>query len=97
MKGFTLIALLALTSSCASGTNNKFERASIAKTAQTQMIGMTRHDVLACAGVPMRETRDGGTDFMTYAAGGDSVSAGAVASNGSLGTAVVASKTAIVK
>jgi hypothetical protein len=66
----------------------KFERAAVAKTAQTQMVGMSRHDVLLCAGVPERETKDGTTDFMTYVGGGDSTSAAVATANGSSGVAV---------
>jgi hypothetical protein len=52
--------------------NNKFQRAEVARTAQTQMIGMSRHDLLMCAGVPIREIKDGTTDFMAYSGRGDS-------------------------
>ncbi len=70
----------------------KFQRAAVAKSAQTQMLGMSRHDVLICAGVPQRETKDGTTDFMTYTGGGDSTGVAFATGNGSSGIAVGASR-----
>jgi hypothetical protein len=84
----TAMALFSLTG-CA---NNKFQRAQVARTAQTQMIGMSRHDLLMCAGVPIREVKDGNTDFMAYSGGGDSTGVAAGVRNGAVGTAVVSSK-----
>jgi hypothetical protein len=87
----TIVAVTALLSlpGCA---NNKFQRAEVARTAQTQMIGMSRHDLLMCAGVPIREVKDGNTDFMAYSGGGDSTGVATGVRNGSVGTAVVSSK-----
>lgn len=45
-------------------------RASAAYQAQQDMIGMSRKDVLLCAGKPLEKTQDEGLELWTYAAGG---------------------------
>jgi hypothetical protein len=89
MKTTAIVTVMGLIflSGCA---DNKFQRAMVAKTAQTQMIGM--HDLLMCAGVPVREVKDGTADFMAYSGGGDSTGVATGVTNGSVGTAVVTSQ-----
>jgi hypothetical protein len=92
MKTRTIIvaaAVLFILPGCA---NNKFERSEVARTAQTQMIGMSRHDLLMCAGVPIREVKDGTTDFMAYSGGGDSTAVATGVTNGSTSTILASSK-----
>lgn len=84
MKSTIILALCGLTlCACA------FQRAEIASKAQTELVGMTKADLLTCAGVPLRQERLGDLEFLTYAGGGDSVGS-AVATETSSTSAVVA-------
>jgi len=52
VRATSLLVLVALfAAGCA---NNKIHRAEVAKAAQTQLLGMSRKDVLSCAGTPVR-------------------------------------------
>ena len=85
---FLLVLVAILATACA---NNKFHRAEVAKAAQTELVGMSRKDVLSCAGAPVREAKDGDIDFLTYIAGGDSTGAAVGVANSSRGVASVSS------
>lgn len=67
------------------------QRAGVASRAQTEMIGMSKKDLLACAGVPARRDQVDGTEYFTYIGGGDSVGTG-VATATSPNTAVAVTK-----
>ena len=71
--------------------NSRFRRAEVEKAAQTQLIGMSRKDVLSCAGAPIREAKDDDTEFLTYVAGGDSTGMAVGVANSSTGVASVSS------
>jgi outer membrane protein assembly factor BamE (lipoprotein component of BamABCDE complex) len=45
------------------------QRAQVAATAQNQMIGMSKEQVLACAGPPMNKATEGATEVWSYASG----------------------------
>ena len=62
-----LFAVLLLAAGCA------IHRASVASRAQKEMIGMSKRNLLACAGTPARAAVAGGTEFLTYVSGGDTV------------------------
>jgi hypothetical protein len=64
-----VLAALCL-SACAS-----HHRASVASRAQTELVGMSKKNLLLCAGVPVRQDRVEDLEFLTYAGGGDSTTA----------------------
>jgi hypothetical protein len=49
------------------------QRAQTAARARAEMVGMSKGELLSCAGVPVRQDRADGLEFLTYASGGDSV------------------------
>ena len=65
-KTTALVCVAALTSGCGP---TKFGRASIAEDAQAQMIGLTKQEVLYCAGIPERVTQYGGLNTCSTAIG----------------------------
>jgi hypothetical protein len=52
------------------------ERANLAERAQSELVGMTKVDLLSCAGVPARSAKEGGIEVLTYDGGGDVITAG---------------------
>ena len=50
-----------------------FQRAKMASRAQSELVGMSKKDLLSCAGVPPLQARVDDLEFLTYASGGDSV------------------------
>lgn len=58
-------AFFGLLSGCA------LQRAQIAQQAQTALIGMSKADLLSCAGAPTRYAKAGDMEVMTYVGGGD--------------------------
>jgi len=52
------------------------QRAETAKRAQTELVGISKADLLACAGAPVRSASSGDTEVMTYVGGGDSIIVG---------------------
>src|SRR5258705_323031 len=79
--------LLALTG-CASQ-----HRAKVATRAQSELLGMSKRDLLSCAGVPQRQQRVDDLEFLTFSGGGDSVG-GAVVTQTSPSTAVATGRSA---
>ena len=65
------IITICLISGCAA-----HRRAEIASRAKTELIGMSKKDLLSCAGVPVRQERADDLEFLTYTGGGDSVESG---------------------
>jgi hypothetical protein len=86
-KSFAVVLCGFVLASCA------IQRADIANRAQTELIGMSKKDLLLCAGVPLRQERVDDLEFLTYAGGGDSVG-GAVATSTSSKTAFAVGKSA---
>ncbi|MGA3084039.1 MAG: hypothetical protein ABSE95_04540 [Thermodesulfobacteriota bacterium] len=80
------IISICLISGCAAS-----HRSEIASRAQTELIGMSKKDLLSCAGVPVRQERVDDLEFLTYTGGGDSVATG-YATQTSPSSAVVVSK-----
>jgi len=64
-------------SSCA-----KLNRASLANRAKTELVGMTKKEILSCAGVPVRTYEMDDLEFLTYYSGGDGT-VGAIATGSS--------------
>lgn len=52
------------------------QRMQEASRAQSELIGMSKADLLSCAGVPFRQEQVGDEEFLTYGSGGDSVATG---------------------
>ena len=69
-----------------------FQRAGLASRAQKELIGMTKKELLSCAGVPARQERVDDLEFLAYSGGGDSGGA-AVATSTSPSTAIATGKT----
>ncbi len=46
-----------------------FQRAQVAKVAQTKMVGMTKEQVLRCMGPLAQKAAEGQTEVWTYASG----------------------------
>jgi hypothetical protein len=67
------------------------QRAEIASRAQTELVGISKKDLLLCAGVPLRQERVEDLEFLSFAGGGDSVGS-AVATSTSPGTVVAVGK-----
>ena len=63
-----LVSLLLL--GCA---GSKFHRAEVATRAKAELVGMSKKDLLSCAGVPVRSQQVEGIEFLTYVGGGDNV------------------------
>jgi hypothetical protein len=81
----SLVPVVTLLAGCA------MQRAGVAERARTEMVGMSKKDLLMCAGVPARQERVDDLEFLTYTGGGDSVGA-AYARSTSPATAVAVGK-----
>jgi hypothetical protein len=56
------------------------QRADIANRARTEMVGMSKKDLLMCAGEPLRKNKLDGIELLTYIGGSESVYGGSVIS-----------------
>ena len=65
MKKLLLIVLLL--SGCV------FHRAEMASRATSELIGMSKEDLLICAGIPVKQERIDDLEFLTYSGGGGDV------------------------
>lgn len=65
MKKLLLIAVLL--SGCV------FQRAEMASRAKSELIGMSKEDLLMCAGVPVKQEKIDDLEFLTYSGGGGDV------------------------
>jgi hypothetical protein len=63
MRIMGIVALCAALCGCA------FQRAEVAQTAQTSMIGMPKEQVLACMGAPANKATEGKTEVWGYNSG----------------------------
>lgn len=85
MKGCLAISIIAvLLTGC---VQTRSERADIANRAKQSLVGMSRRDLLSCAGVPTRQATDGATEFLTYVGGGDSEGVAVMPSGSSVAVA----------
>lgn len=76
---------LGVLAGCADGP-----RTELARRAQAAMVGMSKAEILACAGVPTRQATAGGNEYLTYVAapvssGGPSTSIGVGGGSGGVG------------
>jgi hypothetical protein len=84
MNGKRIISeLLLLTVLCGCAV----QRAETAKSAKVAMVGMTKEQVLACAGPPAGKAAEGSTEVWSYPSGNGAVSTYSTASTTSQGTA----------
>lgn len=61
-----VLALSAFTSGCA-----VHKRTKMAERASSELIGLSKIDLLSCAGVPVRSEQIDNMEFLTYVGGGD--------------------------
>ena len=66
MKKLLLTAVILL-SGCV------FQRAEMAYRAKSELIGMSKEDLLMCAGVPVKQEKVDNLEFLTYSGGGGDV------------------------
>lgn len=72
MRTLALIALLILAAcSVLDEKREAIRRADTANFAQTELVGLLKADILACAGRPARTVKTGDTETLTYLSGGD--------------------------
>ncbi len=58
-----MVASLGLTAAV-----GRFGRAELAERAKTELVGMKKSDLLACAGVPLRQATEGPFEYLSYSA-----------------------------
>jgi hypothetical protein len=63
------------------------QRAAVAERARSEMVGMSKADLLACTGAPLRTASADDIEVLTYAGGGDGTSAAVANTSGSATTA----------
>ena len=68
-----------------------YQRAGLASRAKTELVGMSKIELLSCAGVPVRQERMDNLEFLTYSVDADGVGA-AVATSSSPSTAIATGK-----
>jgi outer membrane protein assembly factor BamE (lipoprotein component of BamABCDE complex) len=75
-KTITLLLGAVVLAACA------VQRAQLATDAKTQMVGMTKEQVLACMGPPANKAAEGGTEVWSYNSGNGQTSVSTFASGG---------------
>jgi hypothetical protein len=81
MRNLGIVALATALGGCA------FQRAEIAQDARTQMVGLSKEQVLACMGAPANKAAEGATEVWGFASGN-----GMTVATASYGTAVASSR-----
>jgi hypothetical protein len=68
MKVMRVLILALVTVALVSGCSyaRRAERAKVAERAQTELVGLSKIELLTCAGIPPRSLAEGGLEFMTY-------------------------------
>jgi hypothetical protein len=61
-----LLIVLLTTAGCSHA--RRADRAELAQRAQTELVGLSKIELLTCAGVPVRSTIEGELEFMSYGA-----------------------------
>lgn len=92
MRVFIMGVLVSLIMLGCATSSSKFQRAEIAERAKTEMVGMSKTDLLSCAGVPARSQQVDELEFLTYLSGGDSVGIATGGTSSSTGVGVIATK-----
>jgi hypothetical protein len=62
-----ILSVAAIISGCG---NTPFDRASAAKDAQSVLLGMSKSELIACAGIPNRSLKDGDVEYLEYTSSG---------------------------
>lgn len=65
----TIVTLVIFLTMTACSSARRTERADLAQSAKTELIGLTKIELLTCAGVPVRAATEGGLEFMSYDSG----------------------------
>jgi hypothetical protein len=63
-----VVSLIILFTAAGCSNARRTERAELAERAKTELIGLSKSELLTCAGVPVRSTTEGGQEFMSYGA-----------------------------
>jgi len=88
MRAVIITMLVSLLLSGCAGS--KFHRAEVATKAKTELVGMSKKDLLSCAGVPVRSQQVEDMEFLTYVGGGDSIGYAGGGAGSSAGGGLVA-------
>jgi len=84
--------MIAIISICLISGCAVHQRAEIAFRAKTELIGLSKKDLLSCAGVPVRQEKVDDLEFLTYTGGGDYVDTGYATQTSPSSAAVVSKK-----
>jgi len=63
-----IVSLIVLFTVAGCSNTRRTERAELAQRAKTELVGLSKTELLTCAGVPARSTTEGGQEFMSYGA-----------------------------
>ena len=61
-----VVSLIVLATAAGCSHARRTERAELAQRAKTELIGLSKTELLTCAGVPVRSTTEGDLEFMSY-------------------------------
>jgi hypothetical protein len=67
-KSIVLLLLIILVTVAGCSHSRRTERAELAQRAKTELVGLSKTELLTCAGVPVRSTTEGELEFMSYGA-----------------------------
>jgi hypothetical protein len=63
-----VVLLLVIFTVAACSHGRRADRAELAERAKTELVGLSKIELLTCAGVPVRSTTEGELEFMSYGA-----------------------------
>jgi len=61
-----VVSLIVLVPLASCSRARRADRAELAQQAKTQLVGLSKIELLTCAGVPVRSTTEGGLEFLSY-------------------------------
>jgi hypothetical protein len=64
-----IVSLIVLVTLASCSHARRSARAELAQQAETDLVGLTKVNLLTCAGVPERSTTEGGLEFLSYRSG----------------------------
>ena len=65
-KSIVLLLLLILVTVAGCSHSRRTERAELAQRARTELLGLSKIELLTCAGVPVRSAAEGTLEFLSY-------------------------------
>jgi len=63
-----VVSLIVLVTVAGCSHSRRTERTELAQRAKTELVGLSKSELLTCAGVPVRSITEGGLEFMSYGA-----------------------------